>query len=137
MLCIGGSAVTELPTAHNYEGFRSLLNGRRKELRMSMEELDSLAGFPDGYAAKLLTANYKKNNQQRNLGPDSFGKMLAGLGVVIALVPAARSTEFYEGTSTYPQLILARSGRLARAHQLTPARRSEIARNAALARWKK
>lgn len=132
--------LAEMITARDYEGFRALLNDRRKELKLSMEQLDALAGFSDRYAAKLITAKYKKHDQQRNIGPESMGKLLRALGVEIALVPARARSDLPSEELSYPQAILAenaRKGGLARASKLTAEQRSESARKAVLARWKK
>lgn len=129
--------MAELPTARDYEGFRRLLDARRKVLRMSMLELDHLANMPSGYSAKLLCGNHPKN-----IGPDSMGKLLAALSVEIAIMPTALGNDVSRGEiGSYPQLILmrerCRKGGLATFAKMSAVKRTALARKGARARWKK
>jgi len=127
-------------TARDYESFRAMLNRRRMSLGLSFLGLDALTGLQSGYTAKLIAEPRVPRNYQKCIGPKSMGKLLTALGVEIALVPAPASSDFLEGELSYPQGILATNasrGGLARASKLSAKRRSEIARIAAFARWKK
>jgi len=57
------------------------LNVRRKELGISILELNEAVGFASGYSAKLFARGYKKY-----LGPESMPSMLSALGCRIAIV---------------------------------------------------
>jgi hypothetical protein len=57
------------------------LRARRDELQVSHQTIDHVAGFPDGYAGKLLAPEPIKN-----LGWLSFGLALDALGVALILV---------------------------------------------------
>ncbi|TPV98121.1 MAG: hypothetical protein USCAAHI_02451 [Beijerinckiaceae bacterium] len=94
--------------ARDYEGFRALLNDRRIELRLSMLELDALAGLPSGYSSKSLSAPRKKGGCfQRNIGPESMGKILAALSLVIRVEQDPSCANFPRGESPiYPHLKL-------------------------------
>lgn len=128
------------PTAHSYADFRALLNGRRMQLGLSMEELDHIAAFPSGYSSKLLVSNYKKHDQQRNLGPGSLNKMLDALVVGVRLVPGVPgSDDLPREIDTCAQLALlrerGRKGHAAWMAKTNPRKRIEWARKAARARW--
>jgi hypothetical protein len=56
-------------------------------MQVSRTELDFLAGLPDGFAGKCLSAKPVKN-----MGPKTLGPVLESLGLILLLVedPAAR-----------------------------------------------
>ena len=56
-------------------------NTRRKELSLSLNELDFALGFAPRYAHKLLAKNYNKN-----FGRQSLPCMLQALGLKLAIV---------------------------------------------------
>ncbi|MGB6327142.1 MAG: hypothetical protein WBG11_15580 [Methylocella sp.] len=69
----------EMQTAADYTELRKLLDARRRELGMTMCELDYVSGVQEGYSAKLFCG-------MRNLGWLSTGLILQALRVKIALV---------------------------------------------------
>jgi hypothetical protein len=98
--------VEPLLTARDYEGFRALLNTRRIELRLNMLQLDELASLPSGYCSKLLSAPRAKGGcYQRNIGPESMGKILAALSVEISILPAQAGSHILRGDkASFPQV---------------------------------
>jgi hypothetical protein len=67
-------------TADDYESLRRLLDNRRRELRLTMLDVDYRAGWADGYASKAFCGT-------RNFGLRSLGLILQVLRVRIMLVP--------------------------------------------------
>lgn len=65
--------------AETYEQLTKALDGRRRQLGMTMLELDDKSGMQDGYSAKLFC-------HRRHLGPLSLPLMLQTLGVELLLV---------------------------------------------------
>ncbi len=57
------------------------LNIRRKELGITLVELNEAVGFAGGYSAKLFARGYRKY-----LGPESMPAMLSALGCKICIV---------------------------------------------------
>jgi hypothetical protein len=68
------------------EAFRE----RAKELEISREGIDSIAGWADGYASKLLGGEAAK--RRKIIGPLSLGLMLGTLGLKMILVEDPEST---------------------------------------------
>lgn len=72
------------PAIRNYAELKSALNARRVELKMTMLELDELAGLQQGYSGKL----FSMAASSRNFGPISLGNVLKALGVELIILPA-------------------------------------------------
>src|SRR3982074_3379034 len=68
------------------EAFRE----RAKELEISREGIDEIAGWADGYASKLLGGAAAK--KRKVIGPLSLGLMLGTLGLKMILVEDPEST---------------------------------------------
>jgi hypothetical protein len=64
-----------------YADLVQALRQRCNEIEISRESLDALAGFPDRYAAKLLSLRHV-----RRFGLESLGPMLSALGLRLAVV---------------------------------------------------
>jgi hypothetical protein len=62
----------------DYREVIQVLDARRRQLGLRMEDVDGKAGFQDNYAAKLFAG-------MRNLGPMSLPVLLETLGVEIML----------------------------------------------------
>lgn len=71
------------PAIRNYAELKSALNERRIELKMTMLELDELAGLQQGYSGKL----FSMAASSRNFGPISLGNVLKALGVELVILP--------------------------------------------------
>ncbi|MGA9214966.1 MAG: hypothetical protein WBD78_07360 [Methylocella sp.] len=71
-----------MQTAADYTELRKLLDARRRELGMTMCELDYVSGVQEGYSGKIFGPT-----QVRCFGPVSLGLILQALKVKIALVP--------------------------------------------------
>jgi hypothetical protein len=68
----------------DYPGLRKALDARRRELGLTLLELDHRAGLQDGYSAKLLGPN-----GSRHFGEMSFEVMLAALGMEVTIKAAS------------------------------------------------
>jgi hypothetical protein len=68
------------------EAFRE----RAQELEISREGIDSVAGWADGYASKLLAGEAAK--KRKIIGPMSLGLMLGTLGLKMILVEDPEAT---------------------------------------------
>ena len=66
---------------HSMPDLLAALRARRDELELTHERIDDIAGFPSGYAGKLLAPEPIKN-----LGWLSFGLALDSMGVALILV---------------------------------------------------
>ena len=117
------------------------------QIAISSEENSELAGVPSNYLSKLLRAN-----PVRRVGPRSMGAVMGVLAIRCLVVEDAAALARYGGRvrRRNPNMVHAgasivftarfmakiqRQGGHARANALSPARRSEIARRAAMARW--
>jgi hypothetical protein len=68
------------------EAFRE----RAKELEISREGIDEIAGWADGYASKLLGGAAAK--RRKIIGPLSLGLMLGTLGLKLILIEDPEAT---------------------------------------------
>jgi hypothetical protein len=135
----------------SYEQMLAALRARINELQINGERFDEFAGLPRGYLSKLIGAR-----PIRRLGMISFAPVLAGLGLRCLFVEDPEGTARLKNqvkprNSSYvrampadacmvltPRMLqrIRRLGGKARMAQLTPKQRSELARRAALARWR-
>lgn len=67
--------------AENPQEIADALNTRRKELGLTMNELNNALGFAGNYTNKLFAHGYPKN-----LGKESMPAMLAAMGCRLAVV---------------------------------------------------
>jgi hypothetical protein len=74
-------ALPDVPMIRSMEELLAALRARRDELELTHERIDDIAGFPSGYAGKLLAPEPIKN-----LGWLSFGLALDSMGVALILV---------------------------------------------------
>jgi hypothetical protein len=147
-----------LAIGQSYDDLIRFVRERASALGMTDKILEEIGGFTPGHIGKLLGAARTKN-----LGPLTFGMILGALGLKFAIIedeeatarirkrfdPSEKSKRVLAVASIAisPELAtavfsdhlnrIAPSGGLARAEQLTPFRRSQIARKAAKARWKR
>ena len=68
-------------TASDATGIADALNTRRKQLGLTMSELNDLSGFAGGYVNKVFAAGYKKD-----LGRLSLPIFLEALGCKLAII---------------------------------------------------
>jgi hypothetical protein len=134
---------SETPVIQDYAGFVDALVARRKALGFPQLETDERAGLQSGYVGKVEAWLAEKHG--RGLGPMSLELLLGALGVGIILVETNSKPEPVR--RRYPKRkddrpeheripLFVRLARR-RAKKLSPERRSEIARQAALARWRR
>jgi hypothetical protein len=136
----------------NYDELVAALRARAAEqkLALSAPENSQVSGLTDGYIAKLIGSNPPKR-----IGMASLGPILAVCGVKLVLLADEEAEQRYgprlkrrnenlvHADVTYRSLTrrfmqkIGRKGGNARRDKLTPEQRSEIARNAVLARWSK
>jgi len=151
----GGAAPASLPDGARlaefgeYHEFLAALRQRAATLEISMETVDQIAGLTPRFAQKVIgpAAN-------RPLARGNFDYILGALSCRLILVHDARafdrlSTRYVhrnERKVRVPVTVvftgrtfqkIGRLGAAARAQKLSPERRSEISRQAALARWGK
>jgi hypothetical protein len=131
-----------------YENLHDLLRARCDELEITRASLDRLARLPSGYSAKLLSPRPMKK-----LSDATLGFFLPALGVKLILVEDPQALAMVRQRSDKRRSVTMlggcihisfsrrewkkrqRNGGLRRAERLTPERRSEISRQAAMARW--
>jgi hypothetical protein len=144
-----------LATIRTCEDLQRALRERAEELGVSNAVLDEVCGFSDRYASKVLGLN-----PSRALGRESLPALLGGLGAVLILcedeeqlarvrarlvkrqrrVERARSPMLAHEARRdrrfrFPSSEFARGAQARWQVVVGPARRSEIARAAARARW--
>lgn len=150
-------AVTFFAEVKDLAGLHAAARARAEQLKVSRATLDEISGMQEGYSAKLLAPTPLKH-----FGPVSFVPMLRALGLKLIVVDdpqafeegATRLTPKTPGCDRHPasdvahvnqapqliRIINAEMGRR-RAAQMnsrrTAAERSEGARRAANARWKR
>jgi hypothetical protein len=117
-------------TARPRDPLRLAIDDRRRELKLTMAEMDHAAGLQDGYFAKYMCGS-------RNFGPGTLAKVIAVLGVQIVLVPEGMLASLSKLSTGSHQKIrsIGSLGGKARAAALAPEARSAIAQKAAAARW--
>jgi hypothetical protein len=149
------SDLSALGIITDYASLHAILRARANALRLSRQTIDTIAGFADGYASKLLSPSPVKILGERSLGP-----LLTVLGIKLAVLedPDAMArfakrrlprTE-HQVRNGYRSHIArikrrawlfsperAREAATARMAALTPRQRSQLARRAARARWQK
>lgn len=69
----------------DYKALIAAMRQRRTDLGMTCIEVDSKAGFPEGYTSKL--ENYTRAGPGRSFGPVSLPLWLGALGLKIVVVP--------------------------------------------------
>jgi hypothetical protein len=69
-----------LAVVTDYEGLVAAMRERLAALNTTMGAVDTLAGLPDYYTAKVLSG-------ARGVGPISFGPLLGALGLKLAVMP--------------------------------------------------
>ena len=133
-----------------YSEFMQAIRNRVAALGIHGTRFDNLAGWPEGYLSKLVCAR-----PVRRVGIQSMGTLLSTIGVKGLLVEDPRGTErlrrLQPRNLSYVRTMPASAGMIltarmlkrirrlggqARMAQLTPKQRRELARKAALARWR-
>lgn len=141
----------QLAFVRDYEGLIEALRTRARELDLTNQTIDELAGLQSGYTGKLFGPR-----QVKTLGGISFGLLLQTLGLGIVVVEDAEAlaaiAKRYEKRKSAPRVLAmasipratwlfgtrqARQNANKRAAKLSARRRSTIAKLAANARWKK
>jgi hypothetical protein len=74
----------------DYGGLLEAFRERAKELQISREGIDDIAGWADGYASKLLAGAAAK--KRKIIGPLSLELMLGTLGLKLILVEDPEAT---------------------------------------------
>jgi hypothetical protein len=134
-----------------YSDFVQAVRDRVVELGIHGIRFDCLAGWAEGYLSKLTSAR-----PVRRIGMTSMGPLLSAMGVKLQMVedPAGtarlrrlppRNSSFVRTMPAAAGIIftarmlkrIRRLGGKARMAQLTPKQRSELARRAAQARWRR
>jgi hypothetical protein len=147
----GGRGVTEpIATARNARELCDAFRARVDQLNISMETLDSIAGLPLRYSAKLLAPVPVKQ-----FGPMSLDAMLGALGLRLAvfedaeqmarvkdrMVERKRRDKPMHSNTVHIQISgrklkrAQRKGGVNSRKNLTPKERRKLARRAATARW--
>jgi hypothetical protein len=130
--------VTPITVVRSYDHLRHAIADWCEQIHMTRAELDAEAGLADGHSGKLLARRARKR-----LGPVSLGRVLeaAGLLLILARDPDTPHRASTVASTPRPRgqrrrLGSAQAKRMAalRALKLPAPRRSEIARNAAIAR---
>jgi hypothetical protein len=144
------AAPTVIGEARNYDELLALLKRRRDQLRVSLEVIDAISGFPHGYAAKLFAPT-----KIRTLGQISLPLVLGTLGVKLLVAidqeayervkkrlnfppealsrrknPRPNSRSELRGNSEWARVMNAR-----RSQKVGRKRRAQIAAHAAAVRW--
>jgi hypothetical protein len=144
---LDGAPIAEIRAYHE---LLAALRQRVDELNISGKTLDVLSGLTDGYFQKLISPR-----PQRTLGPGMLDTVLGTLGVKLLLMrDEAAEARLHETAAKLnqplgerksfqvrkPKVVVLTSATYRKLNQLrkdklSPERRSEIARQAALARW--
>jgi hypothetical protein len=133
-----------------YSDFMQALRARVSELQIQGDSFCEFAGLARGYLSKLLTIR-----SVRRVGMQSMGPLLSAMGVKLQMVEdpvgTARLRRLPPRNPSYvrampadacmvltPRMLkrIRRLGGQARMAQMTPKERRELARKAALARWR-
>jgi hypothetical protein len=139
-------ALQPIATVRSYDDLRRAVADHCDRIGMSRMELDGEAGLTDGHSAKLLSARARKK-----LGIVTLGRVMAaaGLVLIVAIDPDAPYRDLdvsnieskrqrYDRAKHWRNIKGSAWGRrlvAMRNVKLSPEQRSEIARNAARARW--
>jgi hypothetical protein len=138
-------------TFDSYAGMLEAIRARVNELQIHGERFDAHVGLPEGYLSKLVGAR-----PIRKLGMISFAPILNGLGLKCQFIEDLESTARLKNhvTPRNPSYVrtmpasagitftarmlkrIRRLGGQARMAQMTAKERRELARKAALARWR-
>lgn len=145
----------QLATVRSYEELHAAMRARAAELEVTRETIDAVSGLQSGYAGKVLAPKPMKR-----LGPTTLPLMLGALGLALVVVEdeialakvapqltkrrrpvamlAVKSGRGKQRLMSvrFLRKIAGRGGNM-RARKLPQRRRSQIARNAAKARWAK
>lgn len=147
-----------LAIGSTYDDLIRALRVRASELGMTDKIIEEIGGFTGGHVGKLLGAARTKN-----LGPLTLGMMLGALGLKFAIIEDEEATrrikarfDFSEKSKRMPTIVridvspevlqtvfsdhfkrISRLGVAARMEKMTPRQRSQSARKAAKARWKR
>ena len=147
-----------LAIGSDYNDLIRFLRERASTLGMTDAILEEIGGFTRGHVGKLLGAARPKN-----LGPLTFGMMLGALGLKFAIIEDAEATARIKArfdpskkSKRMPTMVridlspevaaavfsdhfkrISRLGVAARMEKMSPRQRSQAARKAAKARWKK
>jgi hypothetical protein len=84
-------ALPDVPMIRSMEDLLAALRTRRDELQITHETIDDVAGWPSGYAGKLLALEPIKN-----LGWVSFGLALDSMGVALVMIDNAEQRKLVE-----------------------------------------
>src|SRR5262249_27756999 len=90
---------------NDYDGLITLLRQRQADLGVAMETVDSVAGLPLRYTAKLLAPV-----PVRQLGRVSFGPLLKCLGMTLIAVEGLSALKKIESRLTKRQRALSDAG---------------------------
>jgi hypothetical protein len=150
-----------LAVVSNYLALIAALRARVLELGVSYATVDTIAGWTEGYASKVLAPEPSVGSKsKRAMGPMSFDAMLGTLAVKLAVLPDPEQLKHIKhnrffvhrvqapplhASSKHDYVVqrktlemmrqMAPKGGIARAARLSAPRRSKIARKAARARW--
>jgi hypothetical protein len=69
----------------DYNDFKRRLDERRRELGLTILEVDERASFQDGYTSKILNKAHKPRGHFRNIGSETMGRLLDALEVTLTL----------------------------------------------------
>lgn len=129
--------MTEPVTFTTWDALIAAFRARRIELRMSQNDVDEVAGLPNGYCGKLeasLTNPAARN--ARSIGRESLPLMLGALKLNLAV--DTRPGRAFEKLSTHKTLSeRGKKGQAIWKVRTTPQQRRANARKAARARWEK
>ena len=140
-----------IATFGSYDGMLDAIRARVKDLQIHGQRFDEFAGLPTGYLSKLIGPR-----PVRRISHVSMGPLFAALGVTCVMLEDPEGTErlknqvkprnpsFVRAIPADACMVLTprmlqrirRLGGQARMAQLTAKERSELARKAALARWR-
>jgi hypothetical protein len=150
-----------LATVTNYLGLIAALRARIAELGINYATVDTIAGWTEGYASKLLAPEPTPGSKtKRAMGPMAFDAALGALAVKLQVVSDTeqlrhikRNHYFVHRVQAAPMhtsgqhdyVVLRKTNEMmrhmsqqaipARMAKISPAKRRAIARKAARARW--
>jgi hypothetical protein len=144
-----GEGPRVVATFGSYAEMLEAIRARVNELQVNGERLDEYVGLPRGHYSKLAGAK-----PIRRLGMTSFAPILNGLGLRCQFIEDQEATERLKSrvpprnpsyVRSTPSIVLTvrwfrnigRKGAQARIDNSTKQQRSEWARHAAIARWRK